>query len=114
MPLPTSITQPGFSVNPAQEQYWKEHIAKQKESGLSATVYCRQHQLNYDRFYYWVRKKKRSATRLIPIELKSTDANNVSAIAMGAPVLCTLTLRDGSVLAIHDKAAIPLVISALR
>ncbi len=30
-----SITQPGFSVNPAQEQYWKEHIAKQKESGLS-------------------------------------------------------------------------------
>jgi len=109
-----SITQAKSSANPTQEQYWKEHIAKQKESGLPVTVYCRQQQLNYDRFYYWVRKEKRPTPRLIPIELKSTDADNASTIAMVAPVLCTLTLRGGSVLAIHDKGAIPLVLSALR
>lgn len=110
-----STTQPESSVNPTQEQYWKEHIAKQKESGLPVTVYCRQHQLNYDRFYYWVRKEKRPAPlRLIPIELKSAVADNASAIAIVPPVLCTLTLMGGSVLTIHDKGTIPLVLSALR
>lgn len=109
-----SPTQPESSIHQAQGQYWKEHIAKQKESGLPVTVYCRQHQLNYDRFYYWIRKEKRPVARLIPIELKSTDTDNTSAIAIAPPVLCTLTLRGGSVLAIHDKGAIPLVLSALR
>lgn len=98
----------------SDEQYWKEHLAKQKESGLPVTVYCRQHQLNYDRLYYWVRKEKRVAPRLIPIELKPVAADNVSTTPMEPPVLCTLTLKSGSVLAIHDKGAIPLVLSALR
>ena len=98
----------------SDEQYWKEHLAKQIKSGLPATVYCREHQLNYDRFYYWVRKEKRVAPRLIPIELKSLAAENVSTIPMEPPVLCTLTLRSGSVLAIHDKDVIPLVLSAVR
>src|SRR3990167_9312762 len=105
-----SITQAKSSANPTQEQYWKEHIAKQKESGLLVTAYCRQHQLNYDRFYYWVRKEKRVAPRLIPIELKSEAIDNASAIVMTPPVLCTLTLKSGGVLAIHDKGAIPLVL----
>jgi hypothetical protein len=97
----------------SDEQYWKEHHAKQKESGLPATVYCRQRQLNYDRFYYWVRKEKQVAPRLIPIELKSIVADNVSTISTEPPVLCTLTLRNGNVLSIHDKGAIPLVLSVL-
>lgn len=109
-----SITQPDYSTNPTQEQYWKEHVAKQKESGLSVTVYCRQHQLNYDRFYYWIRKEKRCALRLIPIEIKSVAADNISTIAMEPPVLCTLTFKDGNVLDIYDKGAIPLILSALR
>jgi hypothetical protein len=98
----------------SDQQYWKEHLAKQKISGLSVTVYCREHQLNYDRFYYWVRKEKRVAPRLIPIELKSVAAGNISTLPIEPPVLCTLTLRSGSVLAIHDKGIIPLILSALR
>lgn len=109
-----SITQPDYSTNPAQEQYWKDHVAKQKESGLPVTVYCRQYQLNYDRFYYWIRKEKRRAPRLIPIEMKSITADNISTIVMDPPVLCTLTFKGGNILEIYDKGAIPLVLSALR
>lgn len=98
----------------SDEQYWKEHLAKQEKSGLPVTVYCREHQLNYDRFYYWVRKERRTVARLIPIELKPTEADNASTVAMEAPVLGTLTLRGGNVLAIHDKGIIPLILSALR
>ncbi len=98
----------------SDEQYWKEHLAKQKKSGLPATIYCREHQLNYDRFYYWVRKEKRVSPRLIPIELKSIATENDSTIPMELPILCTLTLRNGSVLAIHEQSVIPLVLSAVR
>lgn len=108
------ITQVNYSTNPTQEQYWKEHVARQKASGLSITVYCRQHELNYDRFYYWMKKEKRCAPRLIPIEIKSAATKNISTLAMEPPVLCTLTFKGGSVLEIHDKSAIPLVLSVLR
>jgi len=109
------ITLQQSSANLTHEQYWKEHLAKQKQSGLPAAVYCRQYQLNYDRFYYWIRKERRSAPRLIPIELKSpVTTDSVSTRTILPPVLCTLTLRDGSVLIIHDKRSIPLVLSALR
>lgn len=98
----------------SDEQYWKEHLAKQRKSGLPVSVYCREHQLNYDRFYYWIRKEKRITPRLIPIEIQAVAAEKVSAVRTEAPVLCTLTLRSGNVLAIHDQDIIPLVLSAVR
>ena len=98
----------------SDEQYWKEHLGKQKKSGLPVSVYCREHELNYDRFYYWVRKEKRVTPRLIPIEIQSVAAEKFSSVPMEAPVLCTLPLRSGSVLAIHDQGIIPLVLSAVR
>jgi len=100
---------------PTQKHYWSDHLVRQKKSGLSRTAYCREHQLNYDRFYYWVRKERQSTAKLIPIELKSVQstAKSVSAIAIIPVVLCTLTFREGSVLQIHDKAAIPLILSEL-
>lgn len=98
----------------SDEQYWKEHLTKQKKSGLPLTVYCREHQLNYDRFYYWVRKEKRVSPRLIPIEIQSVAPENISAIRSEPSVLCTLTLRSGSILAVHDKSIVALVLSVLR
>jgi hypothetical protein len=106
------ITKQQSSSKLTQEQYWKEHVAKQKRSGLPATVYCRQHQINYDHFYYWIRKGKRTESRLIPIELRPTEVNT-PGLAMVSPVLCTIRLRSGHVLSVHDKSAIPLLLSAL-
>jgi hypothetical protein len=101
--------------NSTGDQYWSDHLVMQKKSGLSMTAYCREHQLNYDRFYYWVRKEKQPGLQLIPIELKPVEpiAKSVSAPSRMPTVLCTLTFRAGSVLQVHDKEALPLILSAL-
>lgn len=96
-----------------QEQIFKEHAAKQKDSGLSRLAYCREHQLNYDHFNYWFRKKKKEAHQLVPVKLSQPD-EPTSFTSITATVLCTLTLRSGSVLQIHDKGILPLILSALN
>ena len=37
-------------------EYWKKVIAAQRSSGVDATEYCRQQNINYNAFYYWLRK----------------------------------------------------------
>lgn len=96
-----------------QEQFWKEHASKQRESGLSVSGYCRKHQLNYDRFYYWLRKNKPSVPRLLPIKI-SQPVEPSSSNRDTAPVLCTLTLKNGGILQIHDKNVLPLILSRLN
>ena len=93
-----------------QDQLFKEHAAKQKDSGLSRLAYCRKHQLNYDHFNYWYRKEKKAVRQLVPIKL-SQPAEPSSFSNTATPVLCTLTLRNGSVLQIHDKGILPLILS---
>ena len=39
------------------EAFWQNHARLQKISGLSRKSYCKQHNLNYDRFGYWVVKR---------------------------------------------------------
>ena len=36
--------------------YWRSLISKQMESGLTAAAFCREHQINQDRFYHWRRR----------------------------------------------------------
>lgn len=96
-----------------QEHFWKEHAAKQKTSGLSISGYCRKHQLNYDRFYYWLRKEKQTTPKLVPIKINQSSAPSVSN-SITTPVLCTLTLKHGGVLQIHDKNALSLILSRLN
>ena len=107
-----SITtlKPATRNSATQEQFFKEHAAKQKDSGLSRSAYCRKHQLNYDHFNYWYRKEKKAVRQLVPIKL-SQPAEPSSFSNTATPVLCTLTLRNGSVLQIHDKGILPLILS---
>lgn len=90
----------------AKEQIWKEHVTHQKESGLSRVEYCRNHQLNYHQFGYWERKYREevASSKLVPIRL-----NNPTKIAPGT--VCTLTLKNGHELKIHDKALVPMLLS---
>jgi hypothetical protein len=95
-----------------KKQFWKEHAALQIESGLSRKAYCYKHQLNYDQFYYWLRKEKHTAPRLLPVKLQqTTEQPSVSPVT--DRVLCTIKLRDGSILKIHDKSILPLILSTL-
>ncbi len=102
---------PAVQGSVTQEQFWKEHIAMQKVSGLSRTAYCRQHQLNYDRFYYWLKKEDRPARLLVPVKINQTIEASTFCVK-AAPVLCTLTLKNGCILQVHDKQILPLILSA--
>jgi len=48
--------------------YWQQHVLHWKSSQLSQIAYCREHELNFHRFNYWLRKdepvksKKQPAT----------------------------------------------------
>jgi hypothetical protein len=113
-----SITTPQAPANKngaTQEQFWREHAAKQKESGVSKSAYCRKHQLNYDRFYYWLRKEKPAtgSQQLVPVRINPTAEPSVPK-SITTPVLCTLVLRNGDVLQIHDKSILPLILSRLN
>lgn len=38
--------------------FWQKHINAQEKSGLSKLNYCQQNEVDYERFYYWLRKEK--------------------------------------------------------
>jgi hypothetical protein len=109
----TTAQSTGVKNSATQEQFFKEHAAKQKDSGLSRSAYCRKHQLNYDHFNYWFRKENRTIRQLVPVKLNQ-PAGVASFTSIAAPVLCTLTLRNGGVLQIHDKSILPLILSTVN
>jgi hypothetical protein len=96
-----------------QHQFWKEHTVKQKESGLSRAAYCRKHQLNYDHFNYWFRKEKGGVQQLVPVKLNQ-PAHPVPFGNKTVPILCSLALKNGCVLQIHDKGILSLILSTLN
>ena len=79
------------------EEFWKQHYESLKASGILRSVYCRQHNLNYDRFGYWIGKwNNNHADKLITVKLKSQDSITEPSI------LCTLELKQGHRLKIYD------------
>ena len=103
----------GIKNGALQDQLFKEHAVKQKDSGLSRLAYCRKHQLNYDHFNYWFRKDKKEVRQLVPVKLRQ-PVEPASFSSISATVLCTLTLRSGGVLQVHDKSLLPLIFSELN
>lgn len=49
------------------ETYWKNHKESLKTSNLSRKEYCRLHQVNYDRFGYWINKSMNKPQPLVAI-----------------------------------------------
>jgi len=39
--------------DPQKEQFWREHLGRQRRSGLSQAAYCRIHNLNANSFSSW-------------------------------------------------------------
>ena len=96
------------------ELFWREHIQLKKQSGLSGAAYCRQHQLICHQLYYWESKLR------LPVESESPDfiavkldSRSVPFVSVAPIVLCSLELKNGQQLKIHDAAVLPLLISLL-
>ena len=87
--------------------HWQMHYESMKLSKLSRSAYCRQHELNYDRFCYWIRKQKPKTEDhkpLISVRLKPEP------IAHRQDIVCTLELKNGHALKIHDTQALALIL----
>jgi hypothetical protein len=61
--------------------YWRSLISRQIDSGLTAAAFCREHQINQDRLYYWRSRLQYEASdntpigafvELVPYEKKSS------------------------------------------
>ena len=63
-------------------KYWKQILIAQQQSGLPATEYCRQQDIKYNAFYYWLRK--------IREELAETTSGTRFAVLSTAAVTTTV------------------------
>ena len=95
------------------EAYWKKHIEQLAVSNITRKEYCQQHDVNYDRFGYWLGRLKKptiaAAPPLIAVKLQSTP---LPSIPENKPSLrlCSLELRDGRMLHIHHEQALLLLL----
>ena len=96
------------------ENYWQTHFSAFDTSGLTRKSYCEEHNVNYDRFGYWKKKfldqsslKKEGIVRpgkLVQIAIKSEKPTNENG-------LCSLHLKNGCILQIHDERALALLLT---
>ena len=95
-----------------KSNFWQNHFKQQKESGLSRVEYCKQHQLSYVRFGYWLGKlQEQPSSTLLPIHLDITQSSPGIAVPHA---VCTLILKNGCELKIHDKSVLPILLTTLN
>ena len=94
------------------EQFWIEQIKLKRESGLSRAAYCKKHDLSYHTFAYWEQKKAmRKTSQLLPVKLiQPHDANTEAK----SKILCSVLLKSGHKLKVHDQSMLPMLISMLK
>ncbi len=87
--------------------YWENQIESQKKSALSKSAYCRANQISYFRFNYWKKRLQKNCDPLIPIKIKPiiNSSNNKP--------ICSITLKNGNDLHIHDKEALILILDRM-
>ncbi len=94
------------NIQVSQEQFWQEQMKLKLASGLSRSAYCRKHNLICSRFAYWEKKLSQSTcSKLLPVKLD---------LAVKPNVLCSLVLKNGDELRIHDQLVLPTVLALLR
>jgi hypothetical protein len=81
------------------KEFWEHHLEKLKTSGLRCSEYCRNNDISYDRFRYWIKKLNPVSARFIPVKVQANKS-----VSSSIP-LCTLELR-GSVLKIYDISVV--------
>ena len=105
-------------------EYWKHIIIAQQQSGLNATEYCRQQDIKYNAFYYWLRKVREKIADSMPQLPAETTTNTQFAVLSAATVtttvpapgtLATLKLSCGpAVIEITEQTSTKLLMQALQ
>ena len=63
--------------------YWKQVILAQQQSGLNAKEYCRQQDIKYNAFYYWLRKIREEIVEGMP-QLKAEQIAETQFVVLSA------------------------------
>jgi hypothetical protein len=106
-------------------QFWQTHLSASIASGMTRRAYCQKHSINYARFGYWKNRLENSTNQdkptqpnamrpnasssvLLPVQIKS-------AVQPGLPqgdvaILGSLSLKNGSVLQIHDVRLLHIIL----
>ena len=73
--------------------YWKQVILAQQQSGLKAKEYCRQQDIKYNAFYYWLRKIREEIVEGMP-QLKAEQiAETQFAVLSATDVTASVQVR---------------------
>ena len=84
LPSPESSTPP----RPIREQFWREHIDRWQESGLTKSAYCRQEDLKLHQMSYWCQKlvatkqQLPSAGRFVPLQLRTPLTESTLSVVL--------------------------------
>ena len=97
-----ATTKLSLSKSTEKEVFWKGHYQSLKISRMSRAGYCKKHHLNYHQFNYWV--KKWNKNKLIPVKIKAEIDSSLQNI------LCTVALKNGLSLKIHDTKALSFIL----
>ncbi len=83
------------------------HVQAYRNSELSKKDYCRVNKISYHQLTYWLSKFPETTTKLVPVRIENPQ---VSA----ETVLCSLQLKQGFCLKIHDLNALNAIMGVLN
>jgi hypothetical protein len=84
-----------------KRNFWQFHIDAHQKTNMCRKSYCREQNINYDRFLYWCRKQGLSSpAKVIPVKLKEVTPT------ASYSVLGTLKLNTRVSLLIHDVSVL--------
>lgn len=88
------------------KQFWEQELEKLKSSGLSRAQYCRENDINYERFSYWIKKLNPEVPTFIPVKIQTTEPMSHHV------ALCALEIK-GHLLKIYDLSALSYLLERL-
>ena len=82
--------------NPRFTSQQKQLVIAQQQSGLSVTEYCRQQDIKYNAFYYWLRKIREEALESLPQLPEKSTTNPQFAVLSATTVTVAVQTQSSS------------------
>ena len=82
---------------------WQTLVSQFQEAGCSVAEFCRDQNLIYSQFLYWVRKLEKAKAKMIPVEVASTEAC-LAMLELGHGRQLKITSLDGLRFILNDLA----------
>ena len=77
-----------------KRSFWKHHLEKWQESGLSQQAYCHEHNLKTHQFYYWRRQfNKEDGVAFLPVTFPADSILHSFAVRIVMPNGCSIELE---------------------